>query len=100
GDHRIELAGRWLDQVPSDYYQLRLTPLGTLGLPVDLEPNDSPESAARLPYELSWSGRVGEARDYDLYLLPVFAADTTITLVANAEDGVNYDVLKERGEGF
>ena len=100
GDHRIELAGRWIDETPSDYYQLRLTPLGSLGLPVDLEPNDAPESAALLPFELDWSGRVGEASDYDIYALPVFADETTITLTTDSDDAVKYDLVGERSMGF
>src|SRR5690606_5237968 len=99
GNHRIELAGSWLDTVPSGYYQLRLTPLGTLGLPIDLEPNDRVEEASLLPAELTWSCRVGEARDNDYYRLPVFAADTTLTVTSNADEGVRYHLVKDgRGD--
>lgn len=95
GDHEVALRASWLPQTPTGYYQLRVIPLGSLGLPVDLEPNDTPESASRLPSELRWTGHVGDANDRDIYLLPVFAVDTVVTLVVTAGDRVTYDVLNE-----
>lgn len=101
GDHVVRLRGSTLTEAPSGYYQLRLVPMGTLGLPVDLEPNDSLETASLLPAELAWAGRVGEGRDRDHYRLPVFEQDTEMTVALTGTDGVTYDAfIGGRGTRF
>src|SRR5690606_3829697 len=46
GDHRLVLRGAYLAAPSAGYYQLRVAPLGALGLPIDLEPNDAAQSAS------------------------------------------------------
>ena len=54
-----------------DYYQLKLSQLDSLNLPIDLEPNDSVLWARPLPESLELTGNVGQYNDYDWFLLPV-----------------------------
>ncbi|HRN18294.1 MAG TPA: discoidin domain-containing protein, partial [Trueperaceae bacterium] len=69
-------------KVESDgYYQLRMTFLNNLMLPVDAEPNDDMLTASILPAELEWTGQAGEFKgDPDFYRLPVFDHDTSFQL--------------------
>lgn len=94
GDHVVELRGSLVsDSVPTGYYQLRLTLLGPLHRPADFEPNDSPAQASPLPTELEWSGVVGEASGRDLYRLPLFSGETSVSLDLVAPDTVTVDVI-------
>jgi Mg-chelatase subunit ChlD len=78
GDHRVQLRR---GETPGTYYQLRLSQLNSALLPVDAEPNDTRETAGRLPATLTWTGRVGEqANDYDTFVLPLFDLPATVTV--------------------
>ena len=77
------LAGNydlWLraDTASDGYYQLRMSQLDPLTLPDDVEPNDSPATANRLPADLDVEGKVGDITGPDFYALPAFDAPTTL----------------------
>ncbi len=77
------LAGNydlWLraDTASDGYYQLRMSQLDPFTLPDDVEPNDSPATANRLPADLDVEGKVGDITGPDFYALPAFDAPTTL----------------------
>lgn len=92
GDHGL-MIGMRSGEGPSGYYQLRLTLLDSALLPVDAEPNDDRALAGSLPTELSWSGRVGEVGDEDFFRLPVFAADTDMSVTIAADVDIEAALL-------
>jgi hypothetical protein len=68
------------------YYQLRLVPLDPLARPVDREPNDEPESASPVPFDLVMEGSVGETSDADFYRLPPFDRPTELRIDATLDE--------------
>lgn len=99
GDHSLVVHGRPASDPPSGYYQLRLTLLGVLDLPVDLEPNGSWETASTMPAELSWNGRVGEGGDSDFYAFPVFSQETQASVLIETEASLTPRLRFENGSG-
>lgn len=99
GDHSLFVHGRPASDPPSGYYQLRLTLLGVLDLPVDLEPNHSWETASTMPAELSWSGKVGEGGDSDYYAFPVFSQETQASVHIETEARLTPRLRFENGSG-
>lgn len=99
GDHEFEVRGSGpRSGPPTGYYQIRLTPLGALRLPADLEPNDDRETASRIPAELAWEGIVGDqGSSTDHYLLPVFAQETELEVRVEASSRPSVDVLLASG---
>lgn len=86
GDHSLFVHNRPAGGGTGGYYQLRLTPLGALHLPVDREPNDTPETAATMPAELEWTGSLGEAGDNDIYAMPQFSEDVEMQVTLSGVD--------------
>ncbi len=54
-------------------------------LPVDLEPNDTPEQAVALPADHRVSGMAATRGDYDYFLLPTLAPGTQIRISSEGE---------------
>ncbi len=77
------------------WYQLRLTLPDPLARPADLEPNDTPETAAPWPAESAWSGHVGEIGDGDHYRLPRFADGGRLSLLADLPEGSTLSLLRD-----
>jgi len=92
GDYRLQLIA---DVASEAEYFVELTRLERFSCPTDCEPNNSSAFANAIPPDGVLRGHVGEWRDDDWYALPVFDADTPITvsgtgpritLVANPND--------------
>ncbi|MFO7544881.1 MAG: VWA domain-containing protein [Trueperaceae bacterium] len=99
GDHELEVRGSGpRSGPPTGYYQIRLTPLGALRLPVDLEPNDDRDTASRIPADLAWEGVVGDQGSAnDVYHLPSFAQETELEVRVTGEPRPSVEVLLASG---
>ena len=99
GDHTLFVHNRPAGGGTGGYYQLRLTPLGALHLPVDREPNDTPATAATMPAELEWTGSLGEVGDVDVYAIPQFAEDTEMQVTLSGVERANVVLRLAEGRG-
>lgn len=95
GDHGVMVGMRGGAEAPTGYYQLRMTLLDSALTPADAEPNDDRRQAGLLPGELTWTGRVGETRDDDVYRLPVFEAETQVRFAQAPGTEVELALLSE-----